>query len=196
MGPGFKGLAFAALIAAVVSSLASMINSTATIFTMDIYKFFINKNATERQLVKTGRIVAVAALLIASLVAPQLATLDQVFQYIQDFTGFVSPEVVAIFLFGFFWKRTTANAAIATALVSLVMSFVIKIRFPMMPFLDRMGLVFLISAFLIIVVSLQDKNPVGKGFDISKKTFYSHSTFNLLSVVLLLILAVLYALYW
>ncbi len=196
VGPGFKGLAFAALIAAVVSSLASMINSTATIFTMDIYKFFINKNASESQLVKTGRIVAVVALLIAALVAPQLATLDQVFQYIQDFTGFVSPGVVAIFIFGFFWKRATANAAIATALVSLIMSFVIKIGFPMMPFIDRMGLVFLISSILIIVVSILDKNPAGKGFDISKSTFHSHSIFNFLSAVLLLILAVLYALFW
>lgn len=196
VGPGFKGLAFAALIAAVVSSLASMINSTSTIFTMDIYKYYINKNATESQLVKTGRIVAVAALLIAALIAPQLGTLDQVFQYIQEFTGFVSPGIAAIFIFGFFWKKTTANAAIGTAIISLIMSFAVKTLWPGIPFLDRMGLVFLISSGLLVVISLLDKNPVGKGIELSKESFKTQTTFNFMSIVLLLIIAVLYALFW
>jgi SSS family solute:Na+ symporter len=196
VGPGFKGLAFAALIAAVVSSLASMINSTSTIFTMDIYKYFINKNASERQLVKTGRIVSVSALLIAALIAPQLATLDQVFQYIQDFTGFVSPGIVAIFLFGFFWKRTTSNAAIATAIISVIASFLFKALLPDIPFMDRMGLVFLASSAILIGVSLLDKKHEPKGFELTKKTFITGTTFNVMSTVLVLIIALLYALFW
>jgi len=196
VGPGFKGLAFAALIAAVVSSLASMINSTSTIFTMDIYKYYINKDASEVQLVKTGRIVSVVALIIASMIAPQLATLDQAFQFIQDFTGFVSPGIVAIFVFGFFWKRTTANAAIATAIISIVISFLLKALLPELPFMDRMGLVFLTSSTLLVIVSLMDKNPVGQGFKLDKTTFRSHPTFNIASTVLVLLIALLYALVW
>lgn len=196
VGPGFKGLAFAALIAAIVSSLASMINSTSTIFTMDIYKYYFKKNASEDELVKVGRIVSAAALLIAALIAPQLATLDQVFQFIQDFTGFVSPGIVAIFIFGFFWKRTTANAAIATAIISVIASFLFKAFFVELPFMDRMGLVFLTSSALLVIISLLDPNPVGKGFDLDKSTFKSHTTFNIASTVLILLIAVIYALYW
>ena len=101
---GVKGLAFAALAAAIVSSLASMLNSTSTIFTMDIYKKFINKNISETKMVNVGRITSFVALIIAVLTAkPLLGNLDQAFQYIQEFTGFVTPGVVVIFCFGLFW---------------------------------------------------------------------------------------------
>lgn len=196
IGPGFKGLAFAALIAAVVSSLASMINSTSTIFTMDIYKYFINKNASEVQLVKVGRIVAVVALVIAAFIAPFLGTLDQVFQFIQEFTGFVSPGIVAIFLFGFFWKKTTANAAIATAVLSVILSFLFKMFWTGLPFLDRMGLVFLASSLLLILISKLDKNPKGDPINIDKDLFRSDRIFSVAATVLVLIVAVLYALFW
>ena len=105
VGPGLKGLAFAALIAAVASSLSSMINSISTIFTIDIYKPHINKEASESRLVTIGRIVSTVALIIAAVISPLLGTLDQAFQFIQEFTGLISPGVVAIFLFGLFWKK-------------------------------------------------------------------------------------------
>ena len=104
---GFKGLAFAALAAAIVSSLASMLNSTATIFTMDIYKQYINPNADDRATVRMGRISAVVALAIASVMAPLLGGIDQAFQFIQEYTGVVSPGILAVFILGLFWKKTT-----------------------------------------------------------------------------------------
>lgn len=196
VGPGFKGLAFAALIAAVVSSLASMVNSTSTIFTMDIYKYYIKKNASETELVKVGRIVSVVALLVAAFIAPQLTTLDQAFQFIQEFTGFVSPGIVAIFLFGFFWKRTTANAAIATAILSIIISFVFKAFFVELPFMDRMGLVFLTSSVLLVIISLLDPKPAGKPINLDRELFTSGATFNIASAIIVLLIAVIYALYW
>ena len=163
VGSGFKGLAFAALIAAIVSSLASMMNSTSTIFTMDIYRNYIHRGASEQTLVRTGRIVALASIAIAAVLAPQLGSLDQVFQYIQEYTGFVSPGVLAIFVLGLFWKRATANAALASALLSIPLSVGMKLLVDGMPFLDRMGWVFLISVVVIVVISLIE----GKRKDLS-----------------------------
>jgi solute:Na+ symporter, SSS family len=157
--PGVKGLAFAALVAAIVSSLASMMNSTATIFTMDLYKNLLKPNSTERQLVTVGRVVAVVSIIVAAFLAPQLAQLDQAFQYIQEYTGFISPGVLAIFLLGLFWKKATANAALISALLSIPLSTGMKILTPQIPFLDRMMYVFLISLVLIVVISLIE----GKG---------------------------------
>jgi SSS family solute:Na+ symporter len=122
IGTGMKGLVSAALIAAIVSSLSSMANSTSTIFTMDIYKNFINKDAPERQMVRVGRLTALTALGIAVAIAPQLRNLDQAFQFIQDFTGYVTPGVVAIFLAGMFWRRSTANAALLAAILTIPLS--------------------------------------------------------------------------
>ncbi|MCC5932159.1 MAG: sodium/sugar symporter [Cyclobacteriaceae bacterium] len=153
---GIKGLAFAALVAAIVSSLASMVNSTSTIFTIDIYKNFINREAGNRQLVLTGRIVAVAALLIAVLVAPQLATLDQAFQYIQEYTGFIAPGVVVVFFMGLFWKQATARAALYTAIATLPLGFFIKWLYPELPFLLRMSYIFIVLCFIGMAVSLLD----------------------------------------
>src|SRR3978361_2156511 len=110
---GLKGLAFAALTAAVVASLAGKANSISTIFSLDIYKKFFHKSASEKQLVRKGRLTVVVAMVIAALVAPALRSLDQAYQFIQEYVGFISPGVLAIFLLGFCWKKTTANAAMA-----------------------------------------------------------------------------------
>jgi SSS family solute:Na+ symporter len=139
-----------------------MMNSTSTIFTMDLYKPFINKNASEHQLVRVGRIVAMVAMLVAGLAAyPLLGTSDQVFQNIQDWTGMVSPGVLAVFILGLFWKKATPNAALVSALLSIPFSFGINALFPSVPFMNRMGIVFLISIALIAVISYLE----GKGAD-------------------------------
>ena len=165
---GLKGLSFAALTAAIVSSLASMINSTSTIFTMDIYRNYINKDASESNLVVTGRIVGVIALVLAMITAPQLTSFDQVFQFIQDFSGYVSPAVVAIFMMGIFWKRTTANAALIAAVVAIPLSWAFGLV-ESLPFLDRMGIVFAILLFLMMGVSALDKqHDVSKAVQIDK----------------------------
>jgi SSS family solute:Na+ symporter len=104
--PGLKGVAFAALTAAVVASLAGKANSISTIFSLDIYKKFIIIKASEKQLVGIGKWVVIVAMGIAALIAPALKSLDQAYQFIQEYVGFISPGVLAIFLLGFFWKRT------------------------------------------------------------------------------------------
>lgn len=124
---GLKGLVVAALAAAIVSSLASMLNSTATIFTMDIYKPYVSKKAKDKELVWTGRGVVVAALILACAVAPVLGPIPQMFQYIQEYTGLVSPGILAVFLLGLFWKKTTTKGAIVGVLSSIPVAFVLKI---------------------------------------------------------------------
>ena len=150
---GIKGLVFAGLIAAVGSSISSMVNSASTIFTIDIYKDIIRPEASELSLVRVGRISAVVSLIIGVLIAPFLGSLGQVFQFIQEFTGFVSPGVFAVFVFGMFWKRTTANAAFITILVAIPFSFALAYLMPDLPFLDRMGLAFLFCSALLAVIS-------------------------------------------
>jgi len=176
VGPGFKGLTFAALIAAIVSSLASMMNSTSTIFTMDLYRNYFKKDASQDDLVKVGRIVAVACMGIAVLLAPQLASLDQVFQYIQEYTGMVSPGVLAIFIMGLFWKKATPNSALVSALLSIPLSFSMKFVFPGLPFIDRMGIAFLISVALIVIISLIEgrgkDSPKGIVIELNSSAFY------------------------
>jgi solute:Na+ symporter, SSS family len=195
---GLRGLAFAALTAAIVSSLASMANSTSTIFTIDIYKQFINKEASEKQQVKVGRIVAALAFVIAAFVSPALSVLDQAFQYIQEYTGFVSPGVLAIFLFGFFWRKTTANAALFAAISTIPLSAAFKFLFPMLPFIDRMGYVFLILAFMMVAISIIE----GKGKDSSKAIeldegmFKTSVGFNVGAIAICGILAALYIAFW
>lgn len=195
---GLKGVAFAALAAAIVSSLASMANSTATIFTMDLYKNFINPKASEANLVKTGRIVALAAFAIAAIVAPALGALDQAFQFIQEYTGFVSPGVVAIFLFGFFWKRTTANAALFAAITTIPLSALLKQLLPALPFIDRMGVVFLVLAAGIIIISLMDSrskdNP--KGITVDAALLRTSTTFNIGAMLIAGAIAALYIIFW
>src|SRR5688572_1408809 len=123
---GLKGLAFAALTAAIVASLAGKANSISTIFTLDIYKKFINKNADEKSIVRTGKWAVVVSMVIAGLVAPALKTLDQAYQFIQEYVGFISPGVLAIFLMGFLWRRTTTMAALTGALITIPLSTALK----------------------------------------------------------------------
>ncbi len=198
VGPGLKGLAFAALIAAIVSSLASMMNSTATIFTMDIYRNYVSKGASEQALVRTGRLVALACMAIAVCLAPLLSSLDQVFQYIQEYTGFVSPGVLAIFMMGLFWKKATANSALITALLSIPLTWSLKWLFPGLPFLDRMGIAFLISVALIVAYSLIEGKgrESGKGISLGSGLLRADPLFAALAFGALGISAALYALFW
>ena len=192
---GVKGLAIAALIAAIVSSLASMMNSISTIFTMDIYKSYFRKNASQQDLVKTGRIASFISLLIAIAIAPMLSSLDQVFQYIQEFTGFISPGALAIFLAGFFYRRATSNGALAAALATFLFSLLFKIIFPELPWMDRMGIVFLICCFIIVVMRERSTANVTQG-KINLELFKTGKSFNILSFVILGILIFIYWLWW
>ncbi len=195
---GIKGLAFAALVAAVVSSLASMLNSTSTIFTMDIYKKFIDKKVSETKMVTVGRITSLVALIIAVLTAkPLLGNLDQAFQYIQEFTGFVTPGVVVIFCFGLFWKRITANAALSVAVLTIPLSFAFKVLWTSLPFMDRMGVVFLVlSAIAILISMLERKTDDPKGIELYKGLFHTKMAFNIGAIILTAIVAVLYIIFW
>lgn len=154
---GIKGLAFAALAAAIVSSLASMINSTSTIFSVDIYKTHINPEASNRQMVRVGRWVAFIGLIIAVVVAQELAAFDQVFQYIQEYTGYIYPGVVVVYFIGLFWKQATPKAALWTAGLTIPFGIVIKLIFPEMPFILRMGYVFILLVFVAAIFSFTEK---------------------------------------
>jgi len=202
---GLKGLAFAALTAAIVASLAGKANSISTIFSLDIYKKYFKKDATERQLVLTGRISVIVAMLLAGIVAPALKNLDQAYQFIQEYVGFISPGVLAIFLLGFFWKRTNATAALTAALLTIPLSTVLKFlpvwtngAFPDYPFLDRMTIVFVTIVLLMIIVSLADKktkdNP--KALIIDTTMFRSSPSFIVGSVIIIGILSALYTVFW
>ena len=156
-----KGLSFAALTAAVISSLASMFNSTSTIFTIDIYKQFMNKNASERRLVAVGRLTALAALVIALIaVYPIMGGADQAFQIIQEYSGFVYPGIVVIFSLGLLWKRSSGLAAIVTAIGTFLFSVLFKLIMPNTPFLIRMGYVFIVLVILFVGLTLLSKNTV------------------------------------
>ncbi len=158
---GIRGLAFAALVAAVVSSLASMLNSTSTIFTLDIYKSHINKAAEDKQLVKVGRIAAGVALIIAMIAAkPLLGGLDQAFQYIQEYTGFIYPGVVVVFGMGILWKRATNRAALWTTIATIPAGILMKAALPDLPFIIRMGYVCMILITMAVILTLTDKNQV------------------------------------
>lgn len=156
-----KGLSFAALAAAVISSLASMFNSTSTIFTMDIYKQFFNKNASEKRLVNVGRMTSVCALILALIaVYPIMGGADQAFQVIQEYSGFVYPGVVVIFGLGLLWKRASGVAAVVTAIGTFVFSILFKFMMPDTPFLLRMGYVFVCLCILFFGLSFLSKNTI------------------------------------
>lgn len=195
---GFRGAAVAALIAAIVSSLSSMINSTATIFSMDIYKPFINPKVSDHQLVQTGRISGFIAIVIAVITAkPLLGNLDQAFQYIQEYTGFTTPAIFAIFIFGLFWKRTTPNSVLWAAILAIPLSLGFKMLTPGLPFMNRWVVVFFILGIVITGISLfeSDKNDPN-GIEIDKKLFYTGNIFNIGAIGIFTILAVLYSVFW
>ena len=204
---GLKGVAFAALAAAIVSSLASMLNSTSTIFTMDIYKQYINKNASDKATVNTGRISAFVALVIGCILAPLLGNLDQAFQFIQEYTGIVSPGILAVFLLGLFWKKTTNKGAIIGALVSIPIAMYFKVApkgwsssplFVDVPFMDQMGYTLVLTMGVIALFSyMQHKGADDeKGIEITKALFKTTPLFNIGSFAVLLILTALYSMFW
>lgn len=203
---GLKGVAFAALTAAIVASLAGKANSISTIFSLDIYKKYFNKTASERKLVLIGRWAVVISMGIAALVTPALRSLDQAYQFIQEYVGFISPGVLAIFLLGFFWKRTTAAAAMAGALLTIPISTVLKFlpvwsggAFPDYPFLDRMTIDFLLIVLIMIIMSLfaskEDVKKI-KVIQIDTTLFRITPGFVIGSVIILGILAALYTVFW
>ena len=195
---GIKGLVFAALLAAIVSSLASMTNSISTIFTMDIYASFSSKKDENGNRVMVGRVVAVAAMLLAMICAkPLLGNFDQAFQYIQEFTGFFTPGIVVIFLLGMFWKKTTSSGALAAAIGSAVLSFAFKMLWPELPFIDRVGLVFLLCVAIAVSFSVLAGNRNQDGaVSLRDIQFATTNGFNFSAVLVALILAALYATWW
>jgi len=202
---GLKGLAFAALTAAIVASLAGKSNSIATIFTLDIYKKYINKKASEKLLVNVGRITVVVASVIAMCVAPTLRTFDQVYQFIQEWVGFISPGIFAIFLLGFFWKKTTSRAALVSAVIVIPLSLLFKYlpqisggAIEAIPFLNRMSWVFVIIIILMIIVTLTDPESKDnkKGIEIDSSMFKVTPSFIVASVLICGILTTLYTVFW
>jgi SSS family solute:Na+ symporter len=194
---GILGLVFAALLAAIVASLGSKINSIATIFTMDVYKP-LRPQTSQRRLVLIGRSAAASSLVIAMLAArPLLGSFDQAFQYIQEFTGFFTPGICVIFLLGMFWERATATGALVAAVASALLSFVFKLAWPTLPFMDRVGLVFLLCLALAVGLSmLQAPRTAALRVDLRNVDYSTDTTFNTASVLLLVILIVLYAVFW
>ncbi len=195
---GIKGLVLAALVAAIVSSLASMLNSTSTIFTMDIYKPYLNKKASEKILVRVGRITAFTALIIAIIVAPLLGNIPQMFQYIQEYTGLVSPGILAVFLMGLFWKKTTNKAAIIGVTLSIVVAFLLKLPAVNLPWMDQMLYTMLITIVIIMGVSLTTSTDVDdqRGIPLTSRMFKTDSVFNVGAYGVLIICAFLYAVFW
>ena len=192
---GIKGLVFAALLAAIISSLASMTNSISTIFTMDVFPIFGAKTSWDK--VKIGRSVAVLAMVIAMLTAkPLLGNFDQAFQYIQEFTGFFTPGIVVIFLLGIFYKGITSSGALVAAIGSAVLSLLFKIFWPELPFIDRVGLVFVLCAILAVVVSALSRAMPEKAIKLDEINFSTSSGFNLSGVLIVLILGGFYAAWW
>ncbi|MFL0205754.1 sodium/sugar symporter [Aquirufa sp. 2-AUSEE-184A6] len=215
---GLKGLSFAALTAAVVASMAGKANSISTIFTLDIYKKYINKDANEKQLVNIGRIAVVAAMVLAIAIAPFMG-IDKKggFEFIQEYTGYVSPGIFALFIMGFFWKRTTSNAALFAMIGGLAFSIITK-YIPawtgvndcmfytafldgdvyMIPFMDRMGWVFIFCVVSMVIISLADpeskNNP--KGLEIDAKMFKLEPSFIAGTVIVVMGIVALYTYFW
>ncbi|MDH5262725.1 MAG: sodium transporter, partial [Gammaproteobacteria bacterium] len=185
-------------IAAIVSSLASMMNSISTIFTMDLYRHFAKGGKSETQLVTVGRTASLSAMLVALIIAkPLLGNFTQAFQYIQEFTGLFTPGVCALFLLGFFWKKTTANGALATAIGSAVFSVAFKLGWPALPFIDRVGLVFLLSiAVGMIISAIQGAEDHPEAIDYKSVDTTTTAGFNGAALVVVLMLAGLYATWW
>lgn len=198
---GLKGLVFAALIAAIVASLASKINSISTIFTLDLYAK-VRKDASDRHLVQVGRISAVAAMVIGGLAAqPLLGGFEQAFQYIQEFTGFFTPGIVVIFVLGMFWKRMSEAGALTAAVGSVVLSALFwwlqdTGQF-VFPFMNRVGLVFLLSALAAVVVSYAvPAKPGSLKVVLDGIDFRTSWGFNLAGVGVIAFLILVYLLWW
>jgi solute:Na+ symporter, SSS family len=222
---GLKGLAFAALTAAVVASLAGKVNSISTIFTLDIFKKKIRPDADEKKMVSVGKITVVVAMLLAVIIAPFLG-IDKKggFEFIQEYTGFVSPGIFAMFIMGFFWKKTSSNAAMFATVGGFVLSVFFKVLPKFMnleflkdsgfsalvlqddektwlyemPFLDRMGFVFLICVGIMIVISILDakRGVIPKGLEVDAKMFKVSNGFAAGALLIIGILTALYTIFW
>jgi SSS family solute:Na+ symporter len=221
---GLKGLSFAALTAAVVASLAGKVNSIATIFTLDIYKKKIDVDCSEQKMVQVGKWAVFIAMMLAVIIAPHLG-IDKKggFEFIQEYTGFVSPGVFAMFILGFFWKKTSSNAAMFATIGGFILSVVLKflpnwmnleflnstgfaVLVPQengtslyeIPFIDRMGFVFVICVAIMIVISLfdQKRGIKSKGLEIETAMFKVNSSFLAGSLLITGILVALYSIFW
>ncbi len=217
---GLKGLSFAALTAAVVASLAGKANSIATIFTLDIYKKIINPSAGEQKQVQVGRWVIVISMIMAVAIAPYLG-IDKKggFQYIQEYTGFVSPGIFAMFILGFFWKKTTSNAALFATIGGFILSVLFKISpnyvdleflhasgyaIPNaegifeIPFIDRMGFVFVICVVFMYIISMyENRNGViTDGLEIDKSMFRPTAAFTVGALIVIGFVVAMYSIYW
>ena len=216
---GLKGLAFAALTAAVVASLAGKSNSIATIFSLDIYKKIINKDASERQLVNIGKTTIIVSTILAVIIAPHLGIEKGGFQYIQEYTGFVSPGIFAMFILGFFWKKSTSNAALFATVGGFALSVVLKflpgwidlsglysIGFAVpnaagvyeIPFIDRMGIVFLFCILGMFVISVIEnkRGIVPKGLEVDRSMFKVHPGFLAGTIIIVGLLVAIYTVFW
>lgn len=215
---GLKGLSFAALTAAVVASLAGKANSIATIFTLDVYRKVFKKDASEKNLVVTGKITVVVAMLLAVVISPFLGIEKGGFKFIQEYTGFVSPGIFAMFILGFFWKRTTSSAALFATIGGFILSVVLKFLPEFMdlsflystgfavpvngvyeiPFLDRMGFVFLFSIIGMFFISkLEYKDsPNPKGLEVDASMFKPNAGFTVGALLIVGILIALYTVFW
>ena len=217
---GLKGLSFAALTAAVVASLAGKANSIATIFTLDIYKKIINPSAGEQKQVQVGRWVIVISMIMAVAIAPYLG-IDKKggFQYIQEYTGVVSPGIFAMFILGFFWKKTTSNAALFATIGGFILSVLFKISpnyvdleflhasgyaIPNaegvfeIPFIDRMGFVFVICVVFMYIISMyENRNGViTDGLEIDKSMFRPTAAFTVGALIVIGFVVAMYSIYW
>lgn len=197
---GMLGLVFAALVAAIIASTASKINSIATIFTLDLFAKFrpaADGKADETRLVLVGRIAAAIATIIAMLTArPLLGNSDQAFQFIQEFSGFFTPGITVIFLLGLFWKQASEAGAITAALASVALSYIGKQYWPDLPFIDRMGLVFLAALALAVVVSLVRPAPASRSQIDTAVPFATPRMFNVAGLGVIAVLVALYATWW
>ncbi|TKC06682.1 sodium/solute symporter [Pedobacter polaris] len=203
--PGLKGVAFAALTAAIVASLAGKANSISTIFSLDIYKKFFNKDASDRKMVKVGRWAVAISMTIAAIVTPALKSLDQAYQFIQEYVGFISPGVLAIFLLGFFWKRTTAAAAMVGALITIPLSTVLKFlpvwtngAFPDLPFFNRMEIDFVVIVLLMVGISLMKPQTLTneQAIEVDTSMFKISTSFAIGAIIIMGILTALYTIFW
>ncbi|RJG21288.1 sodium:solute symporter family transporter [Massilia cavernae] len=216
---GLKGVAFAALTAAVVASLAGKANSIATIFTLDVYRKHFDRDVTEKGMVWIGRVTVVVAMAIAVLIAPLLG-IDKKggFQYIQEYTGFVSPGILAMFLLGFFWRKTTASAAMFATVGGLVFSVILKFLPDVMdlsflapigfsadngtgvyeiPFLDRMLIVFLlVVAGMALISTIGQRDGAMKKMHLDRKLFRVEGSFACGSAAVCVMLVTIYGAWW
>ncbi len=195
---GLLGLTFAALIAAIVSSLASMTNSISTIFTMDVYRSFARTDVAQSKLISIGRSAVVLSLLTAVLLAkPLLGSSDEIFQYIQNFTGMFTPGILVIFLVALFWKKATTMSVLVAAILSVSMSAFITYTFPEFPYIHRMGIVFFASGFGCYLTTLaQGYLDQEKAIDLNGIDFSTSKAFNINTLVVVSVLAVVYGVFW